>query len=200
MHYPSIISMQPRLPNPKTPLLRRLLQSKRYDETEPWPPLEHPSQEPLEEFLCPRHDFAITMDGGNSKICRICEVSEFEEQDMKEWGLYTLIADLCPPSQTVIPLLTKIHASEFTADSQSQFRYQARYRDRRRSTLGSHNPRNCDCKYCTQDRTKFRSLIEPLLTREESLILDVCDRMEPHITQALKRASRRNDDNPSPSG
>ena len=52
------------------PLLRRLLESARYDYAQPWEPLVQPGQKPLEEFTCPAHDFAITMQGGHSKICR----------------------------------------------------------------------------------------------------------------------------------
>ena len=54
---------------------------------------------------------------------------------------------------------------------------------------GSHNLRNCGCGYCTQDRRTFRDALDPLLTREESDILDICDRLEPRITDALYDAS-----------
>ena len=67
----------------KTPLLQRLLESNRYDGTEPWEPVSQPAQRPLEEFTCPGHDFAITMFGGNSRICRTCETSEFQERMLR---------------------------------------------------------------------------------------------------------------------
>ena len=62
------------------PLLQRLRESSRHDGREPWEPVEQPPQLPLEEFSCPRHDFAITMQGGESRICRICEISEWGEE------------------------------------------------------------------------------------------------------------------------
>ena len=67
-------------------LLQRLLESNRYDGTEPWEPIAQPAQRPLEEFTCPGHDFSITMFGGNSRICRICETSEFQESMFDELG------------------------------------------------------------------------------------------------------------------
>ncbi len=87
------------------PLLQRLLESNRYHGTEPW--------EPVEEFTCPNHDFAITMSGGASRICLICETSEFQERESDEFGMYSLIAEICPVSQTVIPIFEKIATSEF---------------------------------------------------------------------------------------
>ena len=63
----------------KDELRRRLRESGRYEWVDQWEPFRQPPQIPLEEFVCPKHDFAITMQGGNSKICRICETSEFRQ-------------------------------------------------------------------------------------------------------------------------
>ena len=64
-------------------LLQRLLESNRYDGTEPWEPTTQPAQRPLEEFTCPGHDFAITMFGGNSRICRICRDIRVPGEDVR---------------------------------------------------------------------------------------------------------------------
>ncbi len=175
--------------NTDDPFLRRLLESNRYDGTEPWEPVEQPAQKPLEEFTCPKHDFAITMLGGESRICRICETSELEEGMIDELGTLSLIGEICPASQTVIPIFQKIMASEFVGESHRETRLKAYHRSRQGFGMDSHDLRNCGCDYCTQDRRAFRAAIQPLLTREESELLDVCDRLEPQITNALEEAS-----------
>ena len=55
--------------------------------------------------------------------------------------------------------------------------------------MGSHYLRTCGCDYCKQDRTVFRAAIQPLLTRQQSALLDICDRLEPRITASLEEAS-----------
>ena len=171
------------------PLPRRLLESARYDYAQPWEPLIQPGQRPLEEFTCPAHDFAITMQGGHSRICRICETSEFQEEMMDESGTYFLIAEICPVSQTVLPIFRKIVASEFVAASQREARRRAYNRSSHGFGMGSHYLRNCGCAYCIQDRKAFRAVIQPLLTGEESQIIDICDTLESHITKGLEQAS-----------
>ena len=169
------------------PLLRRLLDSSRYDGTEPWEPVDQPAQKPLEEFTCPRHDFAVTMFGGGSRICRICETSEFQARESVELGTYSTIAELCPVSQTVIPIFEKITDSEFVGESHRETRRRAYHRNRQ--GFGSHELKNCRCDYCSRDRVAFRAAIQPLLTSGESELLDVCDRLEPQIITALEEAS-----------
>ena len=171
------------------PLLRRLQESNRYDGVRPWEPLERPAQKPLEEFTCPEHDFAITMFGVTSRICRICETSEFEEGMIDEDGLYSLVAELCPVSQTVTSIFQKIMESEFVGKSHQHMRRRAYHRSERGFGMGSHDLKKCSCDYCTRDRATFRAAVQPLLTRTESDLLDVCDRLEPQITAALKEAS-----------
>ena len=188
LHTPWILHW-PKGANTDDPFLRRLLASNRYDGTEPWEPVEQPAQKPLEEFICPKHDFAITMFGGSSKICRICETSEFQDREGDELGTYSLIAEICPVSQTVIPILQKITTSEFVGESHRDTRRRAYHRNRQGFRMGSHDLRDCGCDYCTQDRMAFRVAIQPLLTRAESELLDVCDRLEPYITTALEEAS-----------
>ena len=148
-----------------------------------------PAQRPLEEFTCPGHDFAITMLGGNSRICRICETSESEEGVFDEFGTPSLIRELWPASQTVIPVFEKIVASEFVAESQRESRGKAYRRSRQGFGMGSHDLRDCGCDYCARDRTAFRDAIEPRLTREESGLLSICDRLHHRITTALEEAS-----------
>ena len=170
------------------PLSRRLLDSHRYDGTEPWVPVTQPAQRTLEEFTCPGHDFAITMFGGTCRICRICGASELDETRMEGIGTPVLIAELCPASQTVLPIFEKIVTSEFIRDSYLEVRRRAYHRSRGPG-MGSHYLRTCGCDYCKQDRTVFRAAIQPLLTRQQSALLDICDRLEPRITAALEEAS-----------
>ena len=170
-------------------LLQRLLESNRYDGTEPWEPIAQPGQRPLEEFTCPGHDFAITMFGGNSRICRICETSEFQESMFDELGTPSQIKEIWPASQTVAPIFEKIVSSEFVAESHREARGKAYRRSNQGFGLGSHDLRDCGCDYCARDRTAFRDAIEPRLTREESELLSTCDRLHHRITTALEEAS-----------
>ena len=187
-HYAPMILLWPEGTTTEDPFLHRLLESTRYDGTEPWEPVKQPPQKPLEEFTCPKHDFAIPMLGGMCKICRICEALEIDEK-FDELGLPSLIKELCPASQTVVPVFEKIMRSEFVGDSYRETRRKAYHRNRQGLGMGSHGLRNCGCEYCTQDRGAFRAAIQPLLTRNESIILDICDRLEARITAALEEAS-----------
>ena len=188
MNAPWVLSW-PEEVDTRDPLLRRLRESGRHHGTEPWDPREQPPQLPLEEFSCPGHDFAITMQGGNSKICRICETSESKERMADEHDMWMLIAEICPASQTVAPIWEKICNSGFVGESHLEMRRRAYRRDRQAFSEGSHYLRNCGCGYCTQDRRTFRKAVDLLLTREESAILDICDHLEPRITDALYEAS-----------
>ena len=186
-HAPWILDW-PKRNDTADPLLRRLLESTRYDGTETWEPVDQPAQKPLEEFTCPKHDFAIPMFGGTYKICRICEASDFDEA-FDELGRPSLIKELCPASQTVTSIFEKITASEFFGESHRETRRKAYLRNRQGLAMGSHDLRSCGCDYCTQDRRAFRAAIQPALTGQESEILDICDRLEPHITATLEEAS-----------
>ena len=188
LHAPWILLLS-NAPSTDDPLLQRLVFSNRYDDAEPWDPVEQPAQKPLEEFSCPGHDFAITMFGGHSKICRICEVSESQEKEIDEQGAYSLIAEMCPVSQTVMPIFEKIVASEFVGETHREPRNRAYQRSWLGFGIGSHYIRNCSCDYCARDRMAFRSAVQPHLTREESELLDICDRLEPLIGTALEEAS-----------
>ena len=90
--------------------------------------MTQPAQKPLEEFTCPGHDFAITMFGGACRICRICEASELHEMWMDGVGTPVLVSEICPASQTVLPIFQKITASEFVEDSHLDMRRRAYYR------------------------------------------------------------------------
>lgn len=173
-------------PSIDDPLSQRLLESHRYDGTKSWEPVTQPAQKPLEELTCPAHDFAITMFGGACRICRICDASELDERWMEEGGAPVLIAEICPASQTVLPIWKKIIASEFIGESHLEVRRKAYHRSRGR---GSHYLRTCGCDYCKQDRMAFRAAIQPLLTRRESAVLDVCERLKPRINMALEESS-----------
>ena len=175
--------------NAADPLLQRLLESNRYDGIEPWEPVAQPAQRPLEEFTCPEHDFAITMFGGNSRICRICETSEFQKEMFDELGVPFLVKELWPTSQTVSPIFEKIVTSDFVGESLRESRGKAYRRSRQGIGMGSHDLRDCGCDYCALDRTAFREAVETRLTREESELLSICDRLHHRITTALEEAS-----------
>ena len=173
---------------PDDPFRQRLLDSDRYDETTSWNPVEAPRQQALEEFSCPGHDFAIPVQGGKTKVCRICETMEVQERLLLESGAYSLIADMCPVSQTVIPIWDKIMTSEFVRDSHQEKLRKAYYRGHGPG-LGSHDLRVCECGYCRKDRSAFHAAIQPVLAREELALLDSCDVLEPLITATLIDAS-----------
>ena len=175
--------------NVEDPFFQRLLQSNRHDGTESWRPAQQPAQRSLDEFVCPGHDFAITMFGGHSRICRICETSEFEEEVYDKSGALFLIKEIWPTSQTVVPILEKIAASELVAESHQEARGKAYRRSSQGLGGGSHNLRDCKCDFCARDRRAFRDAIEPRLTREESELLSICDRLHLRITTALEEAS-----------
>ena len=187
LHAPWVLRWQNRS-SIDDPLLRRLLESDRSDGTESWEPVTHPAQKPLEETTCPKHDFAITMLGGARRICRLCGATELQEERVGELGTPVLIAEICPASQTVLPILEKIMVSEFVEKSHLETRRRAYHRSQVPG-MGSHYLRNCGCDYCTQDRKTFRASIQPLLNEEESALLDISDRLEPQITNALEDAS-----------
>ena len=185
LHAPLVL-LWPQGANTKNLLRQRLLKSNRYDGAEPWEPRQQPAQKPLEEFRCPGHDFAII--GGGSGICRICEASEVDEK-FDELGTPSLIRELCPASQTVPSIFEKLATSEFFKEPHLETRRKAYLRNRQGFGMGSHDLRSCRCDYCTQDRRAFRDAIQPVLTQNESIILDICDRLEPHITAALEEES-----------
>lgn len=134
------------------------------------------------------HDFAITMLGGNSRICRICETSEFQERMFDDIGTQSLIKEIWPASQTIAPIFEKILTSEFAGKSQQDARGRAYHRSQGFG-LRSHDLRECGCDFCARDRMAFQDAIESLLTSEESELLSICDRLHHRITSALEEAS-----------
>ena len=171
------------------PILQRLLESNRYDGTTHWEPEVQPAQKPLEEFTCPDHDFAITMFGGTSRICRICETSESEERIIDEFGTPSIIGEICPTSHTVVPIFEKIMASEYLEEPHRNSRRRAYSRSIRGYGMDSHDLRTCGCDYCTEDRRTFRAAVQPLLAREELQLLDICERLAPQIAANFEEAS-----------
>ena len=169
------------------PLVRRLRRREGYWDVEPWEPVEQPPQLPLEEFTCPNHDFAITMRGGESSIC---EISQLDVEMAEGIGPFELIAELWPASQTVTPVFEKITRSEFLGESFMEQRQQAYHRNARASWHGAHDLRKCSWIYCGRGRQAFWDALGPLPTREESDILDICDRMVPRIAAAFLESSQ----------
>ena len=167
------------------PEMKRLRDSDRLETAEPWEPPDQPPQEPLIEFECPGHDFQIRMQGNKYKICRICEIFEgrLQTEDQNQQS-FILVRDFCPVSQTVDPIFQKILESEFTKESQAKFREKA-YNRSGRTSGPHHDIRVCPCRFCLQDRTDFRKLLQPLLTNQESLILDSCDVFAPKAKQII---------------
>lgn len=142
----------------------------------------------MDEFSCPGHDFAITMFGGESEVCGICEISRSEETMMAESATPWLIAEICPASHTVVPIFEKIPASAF-ADA-------GRRADRRRSfnrisngfSAGDHDVRSCRCVFFVRDWTAFRKALRPYLSDREPEVLDICDLLRPRTDTALGHA------------
>ena len=91
--------------------------------------------------------------------------------------------------QTVVPIFEKIMASEYLEDSHRNSRLRAYSRSQRGYGMDSHDLRTCGCDYCTEDRKTLRAAVQPLLTKEESQVLDICDRLAPQIVAALEEAS-----------
>ena len=91
--------------------------------------------------------------------------------------------------QTVVPILEKIVASKYLKDSHRNSRLRAYSRSQRGYGMDSHDLRTCGCDYCTEDRKTLRAAVQPLLTKEESQVLDICDRLAPQIVAALEEAS-----------
>ena len=106
-----------------------------------------------------------------------------------ELGAPSLIKEIWPASQTVVTILEKIATSEFVGESHREARGKSYRRSSQGFGMGSHALRVCECDYCARDRKAFRDSIEPFLTREESELLSICDRLRPRITTAIEEAS-----------
>ena len=166
----------------KDELRQRLRESGRYEPVESWEPVRQPPQIPLEEFVCPNHDFAITMLGDHSKICRICETSEFKLMKLKQRKFF-LISELCPVSQYVTSIFEKIAGCELVDGDHREFWGKAYNRSFENSE--KHDLRTCTCRFCSQDRETLRQAIQPRLTREEAEIIDFCDRHRPEMERII---------------
>ena len=188
--YPGIALMPVEIPDSNF-LLRRLRETQRQEPVEPWDPIQQPRMRPLEEFSCPGHDFAITMQFSKSRICRICEKTELQEEEADGFGAIAAIAEMCPATQTVTPILEKTAQSEFLKESHRDIRLRTHRRSRFGISMGSHDLRDCPCEYCVESRKAFRETLNPLLTPEETSVLDACDRLYPLIRSALEEASIR---------
>ena len=137
-----------------SPMAQRLRDTQRQDGTHPWEPVEHPTQASMESFVCERHDYSIPVQGGETRICRICD--GFEAWEDFEFQDAALIADLWPSSHTVSEILTAIYQSDFMSDELAQDRTSAY---RRCHEVGSRHAdlRICDCFPCQRDRRVFKA-------------------------------------------
>ena len=171
------------------PLLSRLQRSERFETgVVIWEAPLQPAQVPMEEFECPGHNYVIPVGGGETRLCRICERSEDEDERLDDFGIPKLIADICPASQSIPTIFDKITSSGLTGESHQG--WWRRMHNRTFLASGNHNLRNCECRFCTQDRAAFRGKIQPWLSQEESDILDLCDRIEPKLRDILQRGSK----------
>ena len=93
------------------------------------------------------------MFGGNSKICRICETSEFRLMTIERRKLF-LISLLYPISQYVTPIFEKIAKCELVQEAHLEF-WEKAY-NRTRQSSGIHDLRTCTCRFCSQDRETMR--------------------------------------------
>ena len=171
------------------PLLSRLQRSERFETgVVIWEAPLQSAQVPMEEFECPEHNYVIPVSGGATRLCRICERSEAEDERLDDFGIPKLIADICPASQSIPAILDKITSSGLTGESHQG--WWRRIHNRTFLASGDHNLRNCECRFCTQDRATFRENIRPWLSQEESDILEFCDRIEPMLRDILQKGSR----------
>ena len=83
----------------------------------------------------------------------------------------------------VDPIFEKIAISELTQESHAEFWEKAHNRSFGNSV--NHDPRFCSCRFCSQDRETLRQAIQPLLTGDESEIIDVCYRLRPEVERVI---------------
>ncbi len=142
-----------------SPLAQRLRNTQRQDGTHPWEPIEHTPQTRLESFVCEQHDHSIPVQGGETRICRICD--EFEAWEDFSFQDASLIADLWPCTHAVPEIVTAIYQSEFMSDDLVRGRASAY---RRCHELGNRHPniKECDCFPCQQDRRAFKTAISAI--------------------------------------
>lgn len=144
-----------------SPLAERLRNTERQDGTHPWEPIEHTPQTRMESFVCERHDYSIPVQGGETRICRICD--EFENWEDFDFQDASLIADLWPCTQAAPEIVTAIYQSDLMSDELARDRASAYHRC---YELGNRHPniKECDCFPCQQDRKAFRAAISTIPT------------------------------------
>ena len=165
------------------PLLQRIANSQRLKETPVvWEPVIQPPQIPFEQFQCTEHDFSIPMEGGESKICRICEESESMPRFYEAYNIGLLARDMCPTAH--YHLWDKVLQSGMGDKSHETWRNQAyrRYHD-------GHDLQVCTCRFCRQDRAKFRELLANHLSNAEQALLGELDRILPQLTEIIDRGT-----------
>ena len=165
------------------PLLQRIANSQRLKATPVvWEPVIQPPQIPFEQFQCTEHDFSIPMEGGESKICRTCEESESMPHFYEAYNIGLLARDMCPTAH--YHLWDKVLQSGMGDQSHETWRNQAyrRYHD-------GHDLQVCTCRFCRQDRAKFRDLLANHLSKAEQALLEELDRILPQLTEIINRGT-----------
>ena len=169
------------------PLLQRIQASNRRQFVEPWPSPTTPTQTAMEEFECPRHDFSIP--AGDGAVCRTCE--RFENAGVVSQGYHIALIgkEICPVSQLINSVLRKVVSLDLANDEWKGWREKCMHRA---GILGKdHHIRNCPCMFCESDRKTFREHLEPSLTSTESYVLDICDLIEPLISERIRDMRRQ---------
>ena len=182
-----IVLMQPST-NFQDPLLQRIRDSNRWEYVEPWDAPEQPPQIPMEEFSCPGHDFRITTQQGSRKICRICERFEEEEKFYDRYSIFLIARQMCPVSQSVPSILEKLATSKLATEEGRGWR-ERHFQRTTRPGGPSHEPRTCECHFCTQNRGTMQETLAETMTRQEGDILDICDLLRPKIEATLRNTA-----------
>ena len=170
------------------PMLKRLKESSRWETAEPWNSPEPMTQMVMEEFTCPGHDFRITMQTGDSKLCRICECSENDEQFYGGYSIFMIAPEIYPISQSVPHILERMATSELASEENKEWRRKV---IRRTTGVGGphHDLRTCECHFCDRDRRTIRQTIEKTTSKQEMNIIDICDRVNPKMTEILREGA-----------
>ena len=167
------------------PLTNRLRKTKRYDDTEPWMPVEQPVQPRLEPFRCDEHDFAVRMPGSTEQICRICETTAMTEEIKTGHAPGFIIAELWPISQAATEIFNQFWQSDINKEEFEQRLRDATARTGFFITRGRHSIQSCQCYLCKNDRSIFWAAVQPNLTMELRTAISICNKLRPTIQRSI---------------
>ena len=170
------------------PLTNRLRETKRYDDTEPWLPVEQPVKPRLEPFRCDQHDFAVRMPGSPDRICRICETTPMAEEIKTGHAPGFIIAELWPISQASPEIFNQFSQSDINKEDLVQRLRDATARIGFLITRGPHSIQSCQCYQCKNDRRIFWAAVQPNLTEELETAISICEKLRPTIQRSISKA------------